>query len=339
MHEKRWDEALDELTAEEGLNDQQRARVNQAREVTERLAKAARQSLEQLVDDLSSSGHSVFAGEDPIGLDGTVVIRVHAAELGELVDALEARDYLPQQGLSDGAWRAWGRVGTEIVLLPAKEDRITRVVLRWKDARPSGLLSRVFNPSLADLRAVRLPLAMWWAYWLVRPVRVLADRIVGRRAEVKAPYLSTPTALVVPLLELVSPARGDYLIDLGCGDGRVLIEAARLFGCTGTGVESDARLVAMARSAVAYAGLEQRIEIKHADLVETSLAGCNIVFLFLPTAQVARVLPTVLRELEPGAKVLAHEQAGARWSIPPDRTHLVIDRGGVTVAHVWERES
>ncbi|MDH4076948.1 MAG: methyltransferase domain-containing protein, partial [Acidimicrobiia bacterium] len=159
-------------------------------------------------------------------------------------------------------------------------------------------------------------------------------------------FLGTPAGLINDILTLAEPTADDLVLDIGCGDGRVLVEAARRFGCRARGIEIDPGLASAARARVAEAGLADRIEIVEADAGATDPAdlvcagadAATLVFLFLPPAAAAALLPPVLAALPPGGRVLAHEQLAASWPVPPIRSRLVLAEGadaGVTVAHVF----
>ncbi|MEZ5408966.1 MAG: amino acid adenylation domain-containing protein [Acidimicrobiales bacterium] len=159
-------------------------------------------------------------------------------------------------------------------------------------------------------------------------------------------FLGTPAGLIGDILAVAEPTADDLVLDIGCGDGRVLVEAARRFGCRARGIEIDPRLASAARARVAEAGLADRIEIVEADaaatdptgLVGTGADAATLVFLFLPPAAAASLLPPVLAALPPGGRVLAHEQLAASWPLPPARSRLVVGDGpdaGVTVAHLF----
>ncbi len=147
-------------------------------------------------------------------------------------------------------------------------------------------------------------------------------------------FLGTPLDLIVPVLDLADPGVDDVVIDLGCGDGRVLIEAVRRFGCRARGVENDPRLVARARERVAAAGLSDRIEVVEGDATGTPVDDITIAFLFLPPDTAAALLPGLLARLPAGARVLAHEQLAVAWPVAPDRSRLLAE-GHLTVAHRW----
>ncbi len=173
-----------------------------------------------------------------------------------------------------------------------------------------------------------------------------APQAIGKHGGDLGVFLGTPTGLAGDILAVARPTADDLVLDIGCGDGRVLVEAARRFGCRARGIEIDPGLAAAARARVADAGLTDRIEIMEADagaadpsaLVATGADAATLVFLFLPPAATAALLPAVLAALPPGGRVVAHEQLAVSWPVPPSRSHLVLGDGaaaGVTVAHLF----
>lgn len=266
------------------------------------------------------------------------------AELGFEVD----------EGIGVAARRAMVEGGGWIDFV-RRDVATTRLRLGWATGGvgtpPSGLSGRVrgaLQPSRADFLAAELPAWAWRAYWPLRPARVARDRL--RRRLAGGPpaggdlglFLGTPQGLIAPLLRFAEVRPDELVVDLGCGDGRILIEAARAFGCRGRGYETDERLAATARAAVAAAGLEDKIEILSADAAGADLASVDLVFAFLPPESVGALLEPALARLAPGARMLTHEQLGFPWPKAPDRTQLLVSdpeappgAGGITVANLW----
>lgn len=130
-------------------------------------------------------------------------------------------------------------------------------------------------------------------------------------------YLPTPLPVVEAMLRLAELHEGDVLYDLGAGDGRIVIAAARRSGVRAVGIELDARKVARARANVARAGLEGRVEIRQGDVLEADLGGASVVTLFLFPELNARLAPKLRRELRPGTRIVSHRFGLGDW--PPDR--------------------
>lgn len=284
---------------------------------------------------------AAFEGASVHAVVGEVPNRLEHASLAVTVDdpdraiaALVGLGYVVQHPMSPGAWRAYKRRHTSVTLITL-DQATTRVHIVWGDDAETRGLQRLTTPTAADLAALDLPGWAWPAYWAIRPGRLVADRIAGRRAGGDlGPYLGTPTAMVTPILRVAEIDADDFLVDIGCGDARVLIEAARSFGCRGRGIERDPELAATARYAVRRAGLAERIEIIEADANETDMSDITVAFAFLPAEATASILPKALAAMPTGSRFVAHEQLTARWPIQPTRSELVVD-GGVTVVSVW----
>jgi hypothetical protein len=130
-------------------------------------------------------------------------------------------------------------------------------------------------------------------------------------------YLPTPPPVVDAMLKLADPRPGEVLYDLGAGDGRIVIAAARDYGVRAVGVELDARKAAEARANVRRAGLAHLVEIRQADALATDLRGAGVVTLFLFPEINARLAPKLRAELGPGARVVSHRFGLGDW--PPAR--------------------
>ena len=132
------------------------------------------------------------------------------------------------------------------------------------------------------------------------------------------PYVPTPDAVVDRMLELASVRRDDLVVDLGSGDGRMVIEAARRYGARGRGVERDARLVELARTAAEKAKVADRVSFTQGDIFEFDLRGATVVTLYLLPRLLVQLLPKLRAELAPGARIVSHDYPLEPW--PADRT-------------------
>lgn len=119
-------------------------------------------------------------------------------------------------------------------------------------------------------------------------------------------YVPTPPAVLDQMLEAADLDDGDLVYDLGCGDGRVVIEAARRYGARGVGIDLDPLRVAEARSNVARAGVGDLVAIEHADIFGVDLRPASVVTLYLLPDLNVRLLPQ-LRQLDDGARVISHD--------------------------------
>ncbi len=136
-------------------------------------------------------------------------------------------------------------------------------------------------------------------------------------------YEPSPPEVVRTMLDIASVHAGDVVYDLGCGDGRVVIEAAKR-GARGVGVDIDPERVREARANARAAGVEERVEIREGDLFETDVSAASVVMLFLQPDLNLKLRPRLLTQLAPGARVVSHWHDMADWK--PDRTIRVLGR-------------
>lgn len=127
-------------------------------------------------------------------------------------------------------------------------------------------------------------------------------------------FLPTPHAVVSAMLRLAGVRAGDRLYDLGAGDGRIVIQAARAYGIKAVGIEVDARKVAEARANVRRAGLEQLVEIRHANALEADLRDATLVTIFLFPELNERLAPKLRAELAPGSRIVSHRFGLGDWA-------------------------
>ena len=132
------------------------------------------------------------------------------------------------------------------------------------------------------------------------------------------PYVPTPDVVVGRMLELAGVRRDDVVVDLGSGDGRLVIEAARRYGARGVGVERDENLVLRARAAAQKAEVADRVSFTQGDIFDADLRRATVVTLYLLPRLLVRLVPKLRAELAPGARVVSHDYPLDSW--PAERT-------------------
>jgi SAM-dependent methyltransferase len=142
------------------------------------------------------------------------------------------------------------------------------------------------------------------------PARARAQQNAG-------PYVPTPWKIVDDMLRLAAVGPGDFVVDLGSGDGRLVIAAAARFGARGYGVDIDARLVRLATENALKAGVADRVRFERRDLFETSLSDATVLTLYLLPDIVTQLVPRILAQMPAGARVVSHDYALEPW--PADR--------------------
>lgn len=126
------------------------------------------------------------------------------------------------------------------------------------------------------------------------------------------PFEPSSAAAIAAMIELAQPGPSDTVYDLGCGDGRVVIEAVARSGARGVGVDLDPKLIRRATENAVRAGVSERVSFRTEDLFATDLRQATVVMLFLWPEINVRLLPKLLRELRPGARIVSnwHDMGG-----------------------------
>jgi len=129
-----------------------------------------------------------------------------------------------------------------------------------------------------------------------------------------APYVSTPEEVVTEMLRLAKVGPGDTLYDLGCGDGRIVIRAAREHGARGFGVDIDPARITEANAGARRAGVTDRVRFAVQDLFKTDFSPASVVTVYLYPELNAKLKPKFLAELKPGSRVVSHEWGVGDWA-------------------------
>ncbi|HKC98847.1 MAG TPA: methyltransferase domain-containing protein [Methylomirabilota bacterium] len=148
------------------------------------------------------------------------------------------------------------------------------------------------------------------------------------------PYVQTPTDVVAEMLRLAQVTANDVVYDLGSGDGRIVIAAARDFGARGVGIEIDPGLVAYSNELARKAGVSDRVTFRSEDLFDVNLSDATVVALYLSYDMNLRLRPKLLRELQPGSRIVSHDfDMGADWL--PNQTIQVMWRDRKSNVFLW----
>lgn len=142
-------------------------------------------------------------------------------------------------------------------------------------------------------------------------------------------YVATPEQVGIEMLRLAAVGRDDVVYDLGSGDGRLVIAAARQFGARGVGVEIEARLVQDSREAALKAGVADRTEFLWQDIFQTDISPATVVALYLRQDVNLKLRPKLLGELRPGTRVVSHDFDMGDW-----RAERVVRVTGPTREHI-----
>jgi hypothetical protein len=143
------------------------------------------------------------------------------------------------------------------------------------------------------------------------------------------PYFPTPQAVVDRMLEIAELKDSDFLIDLGCGDGRIPVTAAARYGARGLCVDADAQRIVEAKENAAKAGVADKVEVRKEDLFDTDIGNASVLTLYLSLGINIKLRPRILEKLKPGARVLSHDFNMGDWL--PDRTERIMGR----ILYLW----
>ena len=139
----------------------------------------------------------------------------------------------------------------------------------------------------------------------------------------KLPYVPTPQVVVDEMLKLAKVAAGDHVIDLGSGDGRMIITAARNFKASGLGVDIDAKLVDLANKQAKAGGVADRVRFVEQDMFKADIGPATVVTLYVMPDFMEKLRPKLLSELKPGARIVAHDYYINGW-YPDQRLTLTV---------------
>ena len=164
----------------------------------------------------------------------------------------------------------------------------------------------------------------WVAAVLACPCAAVAQ---AQEKELDTPYVPTPQAVVDRMLDMAQVKASDMVIDLGSGDGRIMITAAKRHGARGFGVEIDPRLVKRSNEEAKRVGVAERVKFLQQDLFDTDFHEAAVLALYLlPDVNIA-LRPKILAELKPGTRVVSHDYGMGEWrpdaqeTVPaPDKT-------------------
>jgi SAM-dependent methyltransferase len=159
-------------------------------------------------------------------------------------------------------------------------------------------------------------------FYLYRVANRKTDGSPLPRKETDAPFIVTAANIVEKMLELAQVKKGDLVYDLGCGDGRIVIAAAKKYGCRAVGIDNNPQCVRKARENVYKNGVEALVSIRQADIFTVDFSQADVVTLYLLPDVNLKLIPQ-LEKLKPGARIVSHDfNLGA---IKPDVSTTAYD--------------
>jgi precorrin-6B methylase 2 len=153
---------------------------------------------------------------------------------------------------------------------------------------------------------------------------LFALSLTGARAEEvewQVPFITTPEEVVERMLELAGTRADDLVVDLGSGDGRIVISAARKFGARGLGIELDQRLVEKSRDNARAAGVADRVSFVQGDVLTADISKASVVTVYLLPGLIGQLQQRFTGELRPGTRIVSHAFGMTGWT--PDRSGTI----------------
>ena len=148
------------------------------------------------------------------------------------------------------------------------------------------------------------------------------------------PFVPTPPEVVDEMLRLADVKSGDVLYDLGCGDGRIVIAAAKKYGVKATGIDIDPVRIRDSNENAAQAGLTGKVRFIQEDLFKADFKDATVVTMYLLTSVNLRLRPKLLTDLKPGTRLVSHSFEMGEWT--PDKTVVVTTSfGDERDIHFW----
>lgn len=181
------------------------------------------------------------------------------------------------------------------------------------------VVSRVGMTGLAGL----FLFALLWAFGI-------AGAQAQTTPKLDVPYVPTPENIVNRMLDMAKVGKNDVLYDLGCGDGRIVITAAKERGATGVGIDLNPVRIEEAKANAKTAGVEKQVDFKVGDLFKADVSKATVVTLYLLPEVNRKIRPMLWKQLKVGTRVVSHDfDMGAEW--PPEKEERI---GGKTL-YYW----
>lgn len=197
--------------------------------------------------------------------------------------------------------------------------------------------TRAVTPTVADIDLVRLPPSLTFLYYLLRPVSLIVRRGLGAllRDRSISPFAPVPRAVAERMLGLAGVGPTDVVCDLGCGDGQIVVTAAKQYGARAIGYDLDPSLLALARANAAREGVQHLVTFIQQDMLAADLSQATVVTSYLPQEANLQLQPMLRRRLRPGTRLVSCDSDMGDWM--PSRTVLTPHAGAIDYTlYLWQ---
>jgi precorrin-6B methylase 2 len=151
--------------------------------------------------------------------------------------------------------------------------------------------------------------------------------------ELDVPYVPTPQVVVDAMLKLAEVKKGDVVYDLGCGDGRIVVTAAKRFGVKGVGVDLDPDRIEDSKENVKRNKVGKLVTIKHGNVLETDVSKATVVTLYLLPSINLKLKPILQKHLKPGSRIVSHAFDMGDWE--PEKEIKIKHEGAPYILYLW----
>lgn len=155
----------------------------------------------------------------------------------------------------------------------------------------------------------RVRILLLWGLVACPPLAAQFDEFYA-----EVPYVPTPEEVVRKMLEVAEVKKTDTVYDLGCGDGRIVIMAAKDFGARGVGVDINPERIREAQANAKTAGVDGRVRFVESDLFKADVREASVVTIYLLSSVNLRLRPKLLKELKPGTRIVSHQFDMGEWA-------------------------
>lgn len=149
----------------------------------------------------------------------------------------------------------------------------------------------------------------------------------------EVPFVTTPETVVAEMLRMADVKKDDVLYDLGCGDGRIVVTAAREFGTRGVGIDVNPERIKESTERAREAGVSDRVKFVEEDIFAADLREASVVTMYLLPDVNLRLRPKLLSELKPGTRIVSHNYGMGDWK--PEKVRQVRSPRGAHTIFYW----
>jgi SAM-dependent methyltransferase len=158
----------------------------------------------------------------------------------------------------------------------------------------------------------------------------------ARAVQVRVPYVPSPAEVVDRMLTVAGVTKDDVVYDLGSGDGRIPIAAAKTYGARGVGLDINPDRIAESRANAKAAGVEQLVQFREQDVLDADFSEATVVTLYLLASANAQLRPVITKQVKPGTRIVSHAfSMGPTW--PADTVdHFKTTTGDEITIYLWK---